>query len=110
MISLNSVDGITRPEGLLGEFRMINFVFGVIARRTMSAVSTNLFCSVSIKTDLPRANVTISGNETQYGLGIRTSSLGLMSETTALKIACLQPDVAMTSFRSYIAPKSVLYL
>ena len=65
MICTNSGGGITRPEGLPGEFRIISFVRGVMARRTMSAVSTKSFSSVSINIDLPRANATISGNETQ---------------------------------------------
>ena len=30
---------ITEPDGLLGEFRMMTFVRGVMARSTMSAVS-----------------------------------------------------------------------
>src|SRR2546427_13053014 len=86
MICRTSAGGITRPEGLPGEFRIISFVRGVIALRTMLAVSTKSFSSVSITIDLPDAKATISGNETQYGFGIRTSSLGLMRETTALKI------------------------
>jgi hypothetical protein len=65
MIRSNSLGGITRPEGFDGEFRMISLVLGVIAARTISAVSTKSFCSVSMKTDVPRANVTISGNVTQ---------------------------------------------
>ena len=45
MIRRNSVGGITRPEGLHGELRIISFVRGVIARSTCSALKheTGLF-------------------------------------------------------------------
>ena len=63
-----------------------------------------------MKTDRPPAKVTISGKVTQNGLGISTSSSGLIRETTALKMACLPPQVAITSLRSYPAPKSRWYI
>ena len=65
MMRSNSAGRITRPDGLLGEFRMISRVREVTASRTMSAVKTKSLVSVSMGTDLPRAKLTISGKVTQ---------------------------------------------
>ena len=47
---------ITEPDGLLGEFRMMTFVRGVMARSTMSAVSAkSCFSSVAMYTGSPPA-------------------------------------------------------
>src|SRR2546430_5165198 len=47
MISLNSAGGITRPDGLLGEFRMISFVLDRKSTRLNSShsqISYAVFC------------------------------------------------------------------
>src|SRR5438093_13493315 len=93
----NSEGGKTLPEGFDGEFKMSILVRGVIACSTCLMVKRKPVSSVSMKTGFPPANTTISGNVTQYGLGSRTSSSGFTSVTTALKIACLPPDVPITS-------------
>src|SRR5258708_27897250 len=84
-----SSGGITRPVGLLGELMMISLVLSVIAAATWSAVRMKSVSSVSINTLLARQNVAISGNVTQYGFGISTSSPGSNNVQAALNNACL---------------------
>ena len=71
---------------------MKTFDFGVMTASNCSGVilkSDSIV--VSIKTDFPSANVTISEYETQYGVGIITSSPGLMSVSSTFDNDCLAP-------------------
>ena len=75
----------TAPVGLLGLLTMMTFVRGVTARRTRSPSRSNpLASTVSTTTGTPPTSRTCSGYETQYGLGISTSSPGFTSAMTML--------------------------
>src|ERR1051325_9904405 len=104
MIGRNWAGGSTRPEGFEGEWKKISLVHGVIARSTWSTLSTKSVSSVSMKTGVPPAKTTTSGNVTQYGFGMSASSPGFNKVTTALKTACLAP--AGTDRQSVVEGKS----
>src|SRR5947207_13386678 len=83
----NSSGGMIRPVGLFGEFMINSRALGPIALLTARAVKRNPSGSVSIIAGRARQNFAISGNVTQYGDGISTSSPGFSSVAIALKIA-----------------------
>ena len=60
-------------------------------------------------TDRAPASVTISGKDTQYGTGTRTSSPSSKSARQAVCSACLPPAVTMTSEAVYGASHAARY-
>src|SRR5690606_5914050 len=82
----------TEPVGLQGEEHMNIVDICVIASSNCSGVILkSLSIVVSINTDLPSAKVTISEYDTQYGVGIITSSPGLISVRITFDKDCLAP-------------------
>src|SRR4051812_6185844 len=64
----------TAPVGLQGEFSMSHFVRGVSAASSVSGNNLNPRSTVDTSTGVPPASFTISGYDTQHGVGITTSS------------------------------------
>src|SRR5690606_41875042 len=66
--------------------------------------------SVSMNTDFPSANTTISEYETQYGVGIMTSSPGLINVKITFERDCLAPVETTICEGSYVKPFSFFNL
>ncbi|MNT36723.1 hypothetical protein D3C71_1247010 [compost metagenome] len=78
--------------GLFGEENINNLVFGVIAASNCAGVILKLLSiSVLINIDFPSAKMTISEYDTQYGVGIITSSPGLIKVKITLDRDCFAP-------------------
>src|SRR5712692_5952062 len=105
----NSSGATTPPVGLLGEFRISNFVFGVMAFSMAEAFTLKPSSGfVSTNTGVPPAYFTISGKLTQYGAGMMTSLPSWISTLITLKMECLPPTLTTHSFASYEEPSSRL--
>src|SRR5690606_28246213 len=88
----NSVLLYILPVGLQGEENINNFVFGVIAASNSAAlILKSLSMVASINTDSPSANFTISEYDTQYGVGMITSSPGFTKHIIAFAKDCFAP-------------------
>ncbi len=73
-------------------------VFGVIAASRSSARSLKpLFCGHGTNTGVPSDTVTMSGYDTQHGLGMITSSPAFRVASMALNSTCLAPVEMMIS-------------
>ena len=93
---------MTAPVGLFGVFTMSPRVAGVAARATSAAVRRKRApAGMGTNTDRAPASVTISGKDTQYGTGTRTSSPSSKSARQAVCSACLPPAVTTTSAAVY---------
>ncbi len=97
-----SSGGTTPPVGLLGEFKISNRVFGVIAFSIAAAFTLKPSSGfVSTNTGVPPAYFTMSGKLTQYGAGMMTSSPCWISTLITLKMECFPPTLTTHSFASY---------
>src|SRR5688572_21169555 len=97
---------MTAPLGLLGELAISRRVLGVRHFSTSPAVSRKPSPSrVSANTVRPPAYRAMSANETQYGVGITTSSPLSTTADAVLKIACLPPTFTRHSATSNLDPK-----
>src|SRR5215203_302496 len=104
MILRISEGGTTLPLGFDGELMIKSLVLSVIPAATCSALKIKSVSSVSINTLFAPVKVTISGNVTQYGFGIRHSSPGFKIVQAALKSACFPPHDATISSGDTAAP------
>ena len=85
-------------KGFDGLFKINHFVFSVINEFKLSAsILKSFFMSQFKNLGLPPANNVISGYETQYGVGIITSSFGFKVANNALNKICLPPTPTITS-------------
>ena len=83
------------PDGLFGLLTTMARVRGVTAASTCSRAGTRLPGSGATTTGTARHIFTISGYDTQYGASRITSSPASRMANSALKIACLAPEVTM---------------
>src|SRR5678815_1830174 len=84
-IAATADSSISAPVGFEGEFRMIAFVFGVIAARILSACTANESCQfVWTMTGVASTSLTCSGIVGQYGAWVMTSSPGFINASAAL--------------------------
>src|SRR6266481_3890727 len=104
-----SSGGTTPPVGLLGEFKISSFVFGVTAFSMAEAFTLKPSSAfVDTNTGVPPAYFTMSGKLTQYGAGIMTSSPRCIRTLITLKMECLPPTLTTHSFVSNDEPSSRL--
>ena len=92
------LSSMSAPVGLLGEFKMIAFVFGVIAPMIASACTAKPSSDrVVTMTGVAPISFTCSGIVGQYGACVMTSSPSSNKAAAALKSACFPPTVTSTS-------------
>ncbi len=102
--------GSRPPVGLLGALMMIAFVAGVRTASIAAARIVNASSArVSAMTGLPPASLTCSGNETQYGATMTTSSPGPTSAIIVANSTPFAPGPTITSVGFSSRPKRLPY-